>query len=248
MLSRDSNDLGLGYEPLALTATLLPGTAQVLDFRLTPRGHELTEVTVTGKTDRESAQSARRSEQRADNVLNIIAARTIELSPDIQVGNVVQRASGVSIVRNSSGNGQYAVIRGIDPRYNYILVNGVKIPSPDPKNRYAPLDIFPAELLERLEVVEALTPNLEGDAIGGALNLVMKSAPDHSVVAAIVAGGYSDIFAHRSFSAFTPSGQTQSPAGATRTAVRHWRVQDLEDTICWEIQPINQHLQVCAAS
>lgn len=49
----------------------------------------------------------------------------------------------------------------MDRRYNYTLVNGLKLPSPGPKNRYVPLDIFPAALLERLKVEEALTPNNE---------------------------------------------------------------------------------------
>ena len=208
----------LGYELQTQTINLTPGATQTLDLQLIATGHELTEVTVTGQADRESAQSARRAEQKADNVLNIISARTIELSPDVTVGNVVQRASGVSVVRNSGGDGQYAIIRGMDRRYNYTLVNGIKIPSPDPKNRYVPLDIFPAELLERLEVIKALTPNMEGDAIGGALNMVMKSAPDHLVVAATAAGGYSDLFATRPFSGFSTSSlPQQSPGQANGT-------------------------------
>ena len=210
--------LSLGYAPQQLTVTLQAGTTQTVEFKLAATGHELTEVTVAGQLDRESASSARRSEQKADNVLNIIAARTIELSPDVTVGNVVQRASGVSVVRNSSGDGQYAIIRGMDRRYNYTLVNGIKIPSPDPKNRYVPLDIFPAELLERLEVVKALTPNMEGDAIGGAMNMVMKSAPDHLVVAATAAGGFSELFASRSFSGFPTSGVAQQSPGQTHPA------------------------------
>ncbi len=210
--------LSLGYAPQQLTLTLQPGTTTPADFKLAATGHELTEVTVAGQLDRESASAARRSEQKADNVLNIIAARTIELSPDVTVGNVVQRAAGVSVVRNGSGDGQYAIIRGMDRRYNYTLVNGIKIPSPDPKNRYVPLDIFPAELLERLEVVKALTPNMEGDAIGGAMNLVMKSAPDHLVAAATAAGGYSDLFASRPFAGFSTTGVPQQSPGETHPA------------------------------
>ena len=30
--------------------------------------------------------------------------------------------SGVTIERNSSGEGQYAILRGMDKRYNYTLV------------------------------------------------------------------------------------------------------------------------------
>jgi len=203
----------LGYAPQELTVTVQVGAPQKIDFKLAATGRTLGEVTVAGQLDRESDASVRRTEQKADNVLNIISARAIELSPDVTVGNVVQRASGVSVVRNSSGDGQYAIIRGMDPRYNYTLVNGIKIPSPDARNRYVPLDIFPAELLERLEVVKALTPNMEGDAIGGAMNLVMKSAPDHLVLAATASTGYSDLFAQRAFSGFDTGGRvSQSPS------------------------------------
>ncbi|AMJ67958.1 TonB-dependent receptor [Hymenobacter sp. PAMC 26628] len=208
----------VGYAAQQQAVTLVAGQTLGVSFRLKASGQELAEAVVTGQADRESAQSARRSEQKADNVLNIISARTIELSPDVTVGNVVQRASGVSVVRNAGGDGQYAIIRGMDRRYNYTLVNGIKIPSPDPKNRYVPLDIFPAELLERLEVIKALTPNMEGDAIGGALNMVMKSAPDHLVVAATVAGGYSDLFATRPFAGFSTSGLAQQSPGQAHSA------------------------------
>ena len=65
----------------------------------------------------------------------------------------------------------------MDKRYNYTLVNGVKISSPDNKNRFVPLDLFPGEMLDRLEVSKSLTADMDGDGIGGAVNLVMKDAP-----------------------------------------------------------------------
>ncbi|MFA6060898.1 MAG: TonB-dependent receptor, partial [Taibaiella sp.] len=126
--------------------------------------------------------------------------------------NVIQRVSGISIERNSNGDGQYAILRGMDKRYNYTMVNGVKIPSPDNKYRYVPLDIFPAELLDRLEIYKALTPDMEGDAIGGAVNMVMKDAPDQLSLSANLATGYSELFANRDFQSYT-SGEVnkQSP-------------------------------------
>jgi outer membrane receptor protein involved in Fe transport len=177
-------------------------TVLKLDFSLKEQFNELNEVTVNAISDRETDNSARKTEQKSDNVLNIISARTIQLLPDITVGNVLQRVSGVSVVRNSTGDGQYAVIRGMDKRYNYTSVNGVKIPSPDNKNRFVPMDIFPADLLERLEVVKALTPNMEGDAIGGAMNMVMKSVPDYLIVSATASGGYSQLFSSQPFAGF----------------------------------------------
>lgn len=173
-----------------------------VDFLLLEESNELNEVTVNASADRETDNSARKTEQKADNVMNIISAKSIQLLPDITVGNILQRVSGVSVVRNSTGDGQYAVIRGMDKRYNYTSVNGVKIPSPDNKNRYVPMDIFPADLLERLEVVKALTPNMEGDAIGGAMNMVMKSVPDYLILSATASGGYSQLFSTQPFSGF----------------------------------------------
>lgn len=184
-----------------------------LDLPLeTETDRQLTEVTVKGKRDGSSDRTARDLERNALQVTNIVSGRTIELSPDLTVANVIQRVSGISIERNSNGDGQYAILRGMDKRYNYTLVNGVKIPSPDNRYRYVPLDIFPAELLDRLEVYKALTPNMEGDAVGGAINLVMKDAPDRPTLLANISSGYSELFLNRPFASFDAKNiRSQSP-------------------------------------
>ena len=184
-----------------------------LDLPLeTENDRQISEVTVKAKRDGSSDRTARDLERNALQVTNIVSGRTIELSPDLTVANVIQRVSGISIERNSNGDGQYAILRGMDKRYNYTLVNGVKIPSPDNRYRYVPLDIFPAELLDRLEVYKALTPSMEGDAVGGAINMVMKDAPDRPTVLANISSGYSELFFNRPFVGFdTKNINSQSP-------------------------------------
>ncbi|MGN6568868.1 MAG: carboxypeptidase-like regulatory domain-containing protein, partial [Flavipsychrobacter sp.] len=118
-----------------------------LDVYQEPTSRELKQVEVTAKAEGGSDAYANNKEKNADNVMNILSARAIQISPDITVSEAMQRVSGVSVESNSSGS-QYAVIRGMDKKYNTTLVNGVKIPSPDNKDRYVPLDMFPAELLE----------------------------------------------------------------------------------------------------
>ncbi|RZM22270.1 MAG: TonB-dependent receptor [Pedobacter sp.] len=166
---------------------------------------DLNEVVVRATAAGSNDRDARRIEQNANQVMNIVSGRAIEISPDLTVANVMQRVSGVSLERNSNGDGQYAILRGMDKRYNYTLVNGVKIPSPDNKYRYIPLDLFPSDLLDRLEVYKTLTPNLEGDAIGGAVNMVMKNAPDRLQINANIATGYSQLFFDRDFTSFKAS-------------------------------------------
>ncbi|MFA5046016.1 MAG: TonB-dependent receptor [Paludibacter sp.] len=178
----------------------------ILDVLLDPEAISLNQVEVFAQLDRETSQSARNSEKNADNLLNVIPAKSIELSPDITVANVLQRVSGVTVQKTAnSGEGQYAIIRGMDKRYNYTLVNGIKIPSPNDKNRYVPMDIFPAEIISHLDVIKALTPDMEGDAIGGAMNLQLKEAPDRLLVNVTGSAGYNSLFLQRPFYTFDKS-------------------------------------------
>ena len=162
----------------------------------------ISEVVVIGENSGRTDNSARSIEKFSMNVMNVVSARSIEISPDMTVGNVISRVSGVTVERSSSGEGQYALLRGMDKRYNYTLVNGVKIPSPDNKNRFVPLDIFPSELLDRLEVTKALTADMEGDGIGGAINMVMKDAPTSTQFTANLSTGYNSMFFNRDFQSF----------------------------------------------
>ena len=203
-----------------------------VDILLDSKEVSLNQVEIVGKSDRESTQSARNAERNADNLLNIIPAKTIQLSPDITVANVLQRVSGVTMQKTAnSGEAQYAIIRGMDKRYNYTLVNGIKIPSPNDKNRYVPMDIFPAELIAHLDVIKALTPDMEGDAIGGVMNLELKDAPEKLLINVNGSVGYNQIFFNRSFSQFNTSSvnlQAPSERGIPNASPTDFPLDDLK--------------------
>ena len=156
--------------------------------------HELSEVVVKGHKEYHSDRSAIDMEKTAGTVLNVMSQQSIQLSPDVNVASVLQRVSGVTMERDASGEASYAILRGMDKRYNYTLVNGVKIPSPDDKNRYIPLNMFPSDLMDRLVVSKSLTADMEGDAAGGVVDMVMKDAPSHFQIQANAAIGASDYF------------------------------------------------------
>jgi len=194
------------YKTIEKTLVVLKEDNDHLKFYMESDSKSLDDITIKSNAVSSTDQGARRLEKNAPQLMNIVSGRAIEISPDLTVANVMQRISGVSIERNSNGDGQYAILRGMDKRYNYTLVNGVKIPSPDNKYRYVPLDLFPSDLLDRLEVYKTLTPNLEGDAIGGAINMVMKNAPGQLQVNANISTGYSQLFFDRKFTSYNASG------------------------------------------
>lgn len=201
----------VGYQSFEETIEISQHTNRKIQLK--PHANQtLEEVVVLANSDKSSELAARSAERNALQLMNIVSGKAIEISPDLTVANLVQRVSGISIERNSNGDGQYAIMRGMDKRYNYTLVNGIKIPSPDNKYRYVPLDIFPSELLGRLEVSKSLTPDKEGDAVGGVINMVMKEAPTQLELKANLATGYSELFMNRSFDSMNKSLiHTQSP-------------------------------------
>ena len=189
----------IGYKDMEV---LFNDSGEELSIPMEPDVYMLEAAVVTATGAGRTEMAARNIERNSINVVNVMSAKAMELSPDITVANVIKRMSGVTVERNSSGEGQYAILRGMDKRYNYTLVNGIKIPSPDNKNRFVPLDIFPSEILDRIEVTKSLTADMEGDGIGGAVNLVMKDAPERMEITANLSTGYSALFIDRDFQTF----------------------------------------------
>ncbi|MDQ2863443.1 MAG: TonB-dependent receptor, partial [Bacteroidota bacterium] len=155
------------YEPQQKKITVTGGNVTSIKFELKSKAVELSNVVIRGSAN--SDATIRSLEKNSNQIANIVSSRNMELLPDITVANVMRRVSGVTIENNSSGEARYPIIRGMEKRYINTLVNGIKIPSPDNMSRFIPLDLFPSELLERLEVSKSLTPSMEGDAIGGTI-------------------------------------------------------------------------------
>lgn len=193
----------ISYNEEEKTVSLADANSKInIIFSLSPHVHEIDEVHVISSQIISTDESARRTEQTAANIMNVVSAKSIELSPDLNVANVVQRVSGITLDKSSTGIGQYAILRGMDKRYSYTLINGIKIPSTNDDHRYVPLDIFPSDLVDRIEVTKALTPDMEGDAIAGVINLVMKNAPDKFMFTGNFSTGYSQFWSDHTCETF----------------------------------------------
>ncbi|TDX01309.1 TonB-dependent receptor [Dinghuibacter silviterrae] len=172
----------------------------------------LGEVKVIGNFNREEEAGVRNRERVAGNITNMISSQAMVRSPDINAANVLQRMSGITVQRSSGGDEAYAVIRGMEPRYNNTLLNGIKIASPDSKNRFVQLDIIPSDILSAIEISKSLLPDMEGDAIGGTVNLVVKDAPQKTSFKAIGSIGYSQLYFDQRYVTFGKSDiQAHSP-------------------------------------
>ena len=85
-------------------------------------------------------------------------------------------AAALKLVAGASvQDGKFAVIRGLPDRYVSSQMNGVRLPSADESKRAVELDQFPAAVIESIQVSKTFTPDQQGDASGGAVNLAPAS-------------------------------------------------------------------------
>jgi hypothetical protein len=196
----------LGYDHYEKKDVVVPNdTSEVfLEIYLKDSPLGVGEVVVRARANRELEAAGVRTEFEANNIINVVTAQTIERSTDRTATEVLQRVSGLSIVKQN-GEGHAVVMRGLTQQYNNTLVDGIKIPSPESKDRFIPLDIFPSSLFERIDVTKALTADLPGDAIGGTTDLVIRRAPESFILQVSAATGYNSSVQNNPFMAFDAS-------------------------------------------
>jgi TonB-dependent receptor len=178
----------LGLQTANASVTVVAGQTLTQDMTLVYGG----EIEVRGAPLLIGQAKALNQQKNAINISNIVAADQIGRFPDKNASEATQRVPGISLIRDQ-GEGRYVVVRGTEPRLNSTTVNGERIPSPEAGVRNIALDTIPADLLGAIQVSKALTPDMDGDSIGGTVNLVTQRAPDEVRVSATLGANYSDL-------------------------------------------------------
>ncbi|MFM1829705.1 MAG: hypothetical protein RLZZ558_45 [Planctomycetota bacterium] len=78
--------------------------------------------------------------------------------------------------------GKYAVVRGLPDRYVSVLLDSVRLPVSTPGKRAVQLDQFPASVIQSIQVSKSFTPDLQGEASGGGVNVVLRDIPDEPIL------------------------------------------------------------------
>lgn len=163
----------IGNETKKETFEIAAGEIKQLNVALGANITELEAVTITATL--EGQMRALNQQKSADNLKNIVSADQIGKFPDQNAAESLQRVPGINIQRDE-GDGRFVLVRGLAPQFTNISINGEQIPSPDAGARFVALDAIPASQLASLEVTKAITPDMDGDAIGGSVNLITPTA------------------------------------------------------------------------
>jgi TonB-dependent receptor len=156
-----------------IAASAAPAWAQSQDETRS----EESSITVTGQ--RMSVASAIQEKKSAANVVEVISADDLGKLPDANVADAIARVPGVSVIVNQdTGEGEYVTIRGLSGTYNAVTINGVRVAQTDPSSRDVSLNVLPPNGLAAIRVSKTLTPDMDGDAIGGTIDFRTPTAFD----------------------------------------------------------------------
>ncbi len=189
----------LGFIPFEAAAPVTAGQIFRLDVHMKVRSVS-EQVIVTAERPRGEAESINRA-RFADNILQVLPAEVVRSLPNANVADALGRLPSVTLER-IEGEGVYVQVRGTEPRLTNVTIDGITVPSPEPTVRQVRLDVLPADLVESVEINKTLAPNIDGDGIGGSVNMKTKTAGEFPTVELHGLGGYNPILGGRGNSEF----------------------------------------------
>ncbi len=180
----------IGYQPMEIELHVKKGINSLSPIELSEGANaHIQEILLSG-TMAPSQAKALAIKKQSNAIMDVLAADAIGKLPDRNAAEAVQRMQGVAVARYH-GEADRAAVRGTPFSWTSVLFNGSRLPSADVLgNRSTVLDAIPSEIIQYVQVAKAITPEMEGDAIGGSINFITRTAPAKRTLNVSAAGGY----------------------------------------------------------
>ena len=167
----------IGYTPIYKKVNVT-GKEHVADIVM-KEGLELSEVKVKGVFT--GQRKALQMQKGAMGVTNVVSADQVGKFPDSNIGDALKRINGIN-VQYDQGEARFGQVRGTSADLTSVTVNGNRLPSAEGDTRNVQLDLIPADMVQTIEVSKVVTADMDGDAIGGSINLITKNTPFRRVL------------------------------------------------------------------
>ncbi len=177
----------LGFDDNIIEVTVISGQTTTANFVLKENTEELDAVEIIGYSLGGQARALNTQKNKA-NITNIVSTDQIGKFPDANIGDAMKRIPGITM-QVDQGEARNIIVRGLAPELNSVTLNGSRIPSAEGDNRNVQMDLIPSDMIQTIEVNKAVTPDMDGDALGGSVNLVTRSSPQNFRLSATVGSG-----------------------------------------------------------
>jgi TonB-dependent receptor len=180
----------LGFADKDVEVEVIENKTVEIKVVLISQSEQLDGVLITGFSGGQA--KALNTQKNKQNITNIVSTDQIGKFPDANIGDAVKRIPGITM-QVDQGEARNIIVRGLAPQLNSVTLNGSRIPSAEGDNRNIQLDLIPADMIQSIEVNKAVTPDMDGDALGGSVNLVTRTAPEGFRLSATAGSGISFI-------------------------------------------------------
>ena len=164
--------------------TVVEGEVATQDIELVPMAGVMETYKVEDDLNMEAEGALQEKRKQQTTVNDGIDATEISKSGGGKVSSVAVRIVGATIVDR-----RYLFVRGLGHRYGNTLLDGARVPSPEPEIRTVPLDVIPSGALSAINVQKTFSPDVPGDFTGGSVQFVTRDAPsDPTLIIGLDAG------------------------------------------------------------
>lgn len=167
----------VGFAKKTIDINVINDDVTVQDFVLsdikTSKLEDVEVKTTSGKKNNiETISALQILQKNAASVSDGISAEAIKRTPDRNTSDIMKRVSGASIQDD-----KFAIIRGLNDRYNAVFLNNAPLPSSESDRKAFAFDIFPSNMLDNLIITKTATPEMNADFAGGTININTKDIP-----------------------------------------------------------------------
>ncbi|EJL59535.1 TonB-dependent receptor [Flavobacterium sp. CF136] len=195
----------VGYESVEKPVTVKANETTTVSLSLSSGGYTLKDVVVKSTTANKEKETALLLDQKNAVVIKqSIGAQEMSRKGVSDVEEGLTKITGISKV-GSRG----LFVRGLEDRYNNLLINDLAAPSNSPFSKIVPLDLFPTNIVGVIDVYKTFNPNIYGDFAGGTFN-IQTSKVSKNVTKINLGAGYTT---GNSFKDFLLSGDADTAAG-----------------------------------
>lgn len=168
-----------GYTERLIKLDVVAGTTPNVDVALSMTGFT-EEVTVTAQAvDAETSSAEVQLIERKNSqvIVDNLGAQEMKSNGDSDAAAAMARVTGLSVVDN-----QFVYVRGLGERYSNTTLSGAVLPTTEPDKKVVPLDLFPAGLLDSVQVNKSYSPDRSAEFAGGLVSIVPLKFPSRPVV------------------------------------------------------------------
>ncbi len=192
----------IGYAVQAVSDVVISeGKTTQLNTGLLEATAQLAEVQVTAKANRESSLGLMNDLRDNSAIAVGVSQEQIKRSPDKNVGEVLKRASGVSVQDN-----KFVVVRGLADRYNTGMLNGMPLSSTEPDRKAIGFDLFPSNAVQSVVITKTATPDLPGEFAGGVVQINTKEIPDKNTFSVALSTGLNSQSTFKNYASYPKGG------------------------------------------